>query len=97
MKQFSVAVLPGDGIGPVVTAEAVRILTAVADLYCYRIITSEFAIGAAGVAEAGEGLPPRTRNAVVVLHAVLLGSAADPPLANATGNRRPEAGLLALR
>src|SRR5687767_4591637 len=97
MKQFSVAVLPGDGIGPEVTGEAVRILTAVADLYGYRIITSEFAIGAAGVAQAGEALPARTRDAVVDADAVLLGAVGDPSLANATGNRRPEAGLLALR
>jgi 3-isopropylmalate dehydrogenase len=97
MKRFSVAVLPGDGIGPEVTAEAVRVLTAVADLYGYRIITSEFAIGAAGVAQGGEALPARTRDAVVDADAVLLGAVGHPSLANATGSQRPEAGLLALR
>ena len=97
MNQFTVAVLPGDGIGPEVTAEAVRVLTAVADLYGYRISTPTFAIGAAGVAQAGEALPARTRAAVLDADAVLLGAVGDPSLANATGNRRPEAGLLALR
>ena len=97
MKEFTIAVLPGDGIGPEVTAEAVRVLTAVADLYGYRITTAEYAIGAAGVAEAGQALPARTRDAVVGSDAVLLGAVGSPALATATGDQRPEAGLLALR
>ena len=48
MKQFSLAVLPGDGIGPEVTAEAVKVLRAAADLFGYRIETREYAVGAAG-------------------------------------------------
>ncbi len=92
MKEFTIAVLPGDGIGPEVTAEAVRVLTAVADLYGYRITTAEYAIGAAGVAEAGEALPARTRDAVVESDAVLLGAVGSPALAKATGDQRPEAG-----
>ena len=97
MKEFTIAVLPGDGIGPEVTAEAVRVLTAVADLYGYRIRTAEYAIGAAGVAETGEALPAWTRGAVVESDAVLLGAVGSPALARATGDQRPEAGLLALR
>jgi 3-isopropylmalate dehydrogenase len=64
MKRFSLAVLPGDGIGPEVTAEALKVLRAAADLFGYEIATGEFAVGAAGVAEAGDALPPRTRGAV---------------------------------
>jgi 3-isopropylmalate dehydrogenase len=97
MKQYTIAVLPGDGIGPEVTAEAVRVLRAVGELYGYQVETPEYAIGAAGVAEAGDALPQRTREAVVEADAVLLGAVGHPSLADATGNRRPEAGLLALR
>lgn len=97
MKQFALAVLPGDGIGPEVTAEAVLVLRAVADLFGYRIDTSEYAIGAAGVEEAGVALPPRTRDAVTEADAVFLGAVGHPALAAAEGERRPEAGLLALR
>ena len=50
MKRFSLAVLPGDGIGPEVTAEAVKVLRAAPDLFGYRIDTSEYAVGAVGVA-----------------------------------------------
>ena len=97
MTQFTVAVLPGDGIGPEVTAEAVRILAAVGDLYGYRIATPEYLVGAAALARENEALPARTRDAVRDADAVLLGAVGDPALAGATGSRRPEAGLLALR
>jgi 3-isopropylmalate dehydrogenase len=97
MKQFTVAVLPGDGIGPEVIGEAVGVLDAVADLLGYQIATAEYPIGAAAVFELGESLPARTRAAVVDADAVLLGAVGHPALADATGDRRPEAGLLALR
>jgi 3-isopropylmalate dehydrogenase len=97
VKHFSLAVLPGDGIGPEVTAEAVKVLRAAADLFGYRIETREYAVGAAGVAESGDSLPERTRAAVAETDAVLLGAVGHPDLAAAEGRRRPEAGLLALR
>jgi 3-isopropylmalate dehydrogenase len=97
VTRASLAVLPGDGIGPEVTAEAVKVLRAAADLFGYRIETEEYAVGAAGVQEAGDSLPPRTRAAVVEADAVLLGAVGHPDLAAAEGRRRPEAGLLALR
>ena len=97
MKEFAIAVLPGDGVGPEVTAVAVRVLGAIADLHGHRIRTVEYAIGAAGVAEAGKALPDRTRAAVLDADAVLLGAVGTPALAKATGDQRPEAGLLELR
>ena len=97
MKRFTVAVLPGDGIGPEVTAEAVRVLRATGDLFGYTIDTAEHPIGAAGVSAAGDSLPQSTRDAVVEADAVLLGAVGHPSLAAAEGKRRPEAGLLALR
>ena len=97
MRQYTLAVLPGDGIGPEVTAEAVKVLRATADLFGYRIDTGEYAIGAAGVAESGDALPERTSTAVMQADAVLLGAVGHPDLAAAAGRRRPEAGLLALR
>jgi 3-isopropylmalate dehydrogenase len=97
MRAFTIAVLPGDGVGPEVTAEALRVLGTVGDMYGYRFHLPEYAIGAAGVIEAGDSLPARTRDGVVDADAILLGAVGSPALANATGNRRPEAGLLALR
>ncbi len=97
MKRCSIAVLPGDGIGPEVIAEAVKVLRATADLFGYRLDTEQYAVGAAAVAESGDSLPERTRAAVTGADAVLLGAVGDPALAAAEGKRRPEAGLLALR
>jgi 3-isopropylmalate dehydrogenase len=97
VKRFDLAVLPGDGIGPEVTAEAVKVLRAAADLFGYRIDTAEYAVGAAGVFESGDSLPERTAAAVAEADAVLLGAVGHPDLAAAVGRRRPEAGLLALR
>jgi 3-isopropylmalate dehydrogenase len=97
MTRFSLAVLPGDGIGPEVTAEAVRVLRAAADLFGFEIGFREYAIGASGVAQTGESLPAATRDGVADADAVLLGAVGDPSLSQAEGKRRPEAGLLALR
>jgi 3-isopropylmalate dehydrogenase len=97
MSSSMIAVLPGDGIGPEVTAEAVRVLTAVADLYGFGVRTGYYGIGAAGVEEDGTALPERTRAGVLEADAILLGAVGSPTLANATGSRRPETGLLALR
>ncbi|MGH7536891.1 MAG: isocitrate/isopropylmalate family dehydrogenase, partial [Gemmatimonadales bacterium] len=72
MTSFRIAVLPGDGIGPEVTAEALRVLRAVFDLFGHRLEAPEHAVGAAGVVEAGDSLPPATRDAVVDADAVLL-------------------------
>ncbi|HET6795926.1 MAG TPA: 3-isopropylmalate dehydrogenase [Gemmatimonadales bacterium] len=97
MNRFTIAVLPGDGIGPDVIAEAVRVLTAVAEIHGFELETPEYLVGAAAVFEAGQPLPPETRHAVLQADAVLLGAVGDPTLADEGPERRPEAGLLALR
>ena len=81
MKRFSIAVLPGDGIGPEVTAEALKVLRAAADLFGYGIDAREYAVGVAGVTESGYSLPERTPAAVIEADAVLLGAVGDPALA----------------
>src|SRR5712692_10138056 len=97
MKRLSIAVLPGDGIGPEVIAQAVRVLEAVGERFdlCFDFAT--YPIGAAGVAVANDPLPAVTRNAVVHSDAVLLGAVGDPALDGAPRELRPETGLLALR
>jgi 3-isopropylmalate dehydrogenase len=97
VTRYTIAVLPGDGIGPEVTAEAVRVLQAAAEEHGLTLAMPEYAVGAAGVRVAGDSLPPATAEAVVQADAVLLGAVGDPSLADAAGRRRPEAGLLALR
>src|SRR5207249_104942 len=90
-------VLPGDGIGPDVIVQAVRVLDAVAERFDVRVTVQTFPVGAAGVAAANEPLPQETRAAVLRSDAVLLGAVGDPALDNAPRELRPETGLLALR
>ncbi|HJS42291.1 MAG TPA: 3-isopropylmalate dehydrogenase [Gemmatimonadales bacterium] len=97
MKTFTIAVLPGDGIGPEVIAQAVRVLEAVSERFEIRLCFETWPVGAAGVAVANDPLPTVTRDAVVQSDAVLLGAVGDPAFDNAPPALRPEAGLLALR
>ncbi len=97
MKEYQVTVLPGDGIGPEVTGEAVRVLQAAGERFGLQFDLSHHAVGAAGVAAAGDPLPAETRAAVVKADAVLLGAVGDPSLDHAPRQLRPESGLLALR
>ncbi|HEU5262191.1 MAG TPA: 3-isopropylmalate dehydrogenase [Gemmatimonadales bacterium] len=97
MREYTIAVLPGDGIGPEVIAEAVRVLEAVAERFGLRCVLRQYSVGAAGVAAAGDPLPPETREAVCEADAVLLGAVGDPALDREPRQRRPETGLLALR
>ena len=97
MKTYSIAVLPGDGIGPEVIAQAVRVLEAVGERFELRFALQTLPVGAAAVAVANDPLPPGTRAAVAGCDAVLLGAVGDPRLDSAPGALRPETGLLALR
>lgn len=97
MTRVTIAVLPGDGIGPEVIAEAERVLLAVGERFDLKLALPRFPIGAAAVAATGDPLPAATRDAVQRADAVLLGAVGDPSLDQAPRHQRPEAGLLALR
>src|SRR2546426_12533384 len=80
MKRYTIAVLPGDGIGPEVIAQAVRVLEAVGERFDIRFALETCPVGAAGVRAANSPLPPETRRAVTRSNAVLLGAVGDPAL-----------------
>jgi 3-isopropylmalate dehydrogenase len=91
-----IAVLPGDGIGPEVTREAVRVLRAVAEHYHHEFGLEEALVGGAAIDATGQPLPDATLELCRKAEAVLLGAVGgpkwDPP-----AKVRPEQGLLALR
>jgi 3-isopropylmalate dehydrogenase len=97
MKTYTIAVLPGDGIGPEVIAEAERAIEAVGERFGIGFTLRRFPVGAAGVAAAGDPFPEATRAAVARADAVLLGAVGDPSLDQAPRHLKPESGLLALR
>jgi 3-isopropylmalate dehydrogenase len=92
-----IAVLGGDGIGPEVTAEAVRVLEAVASLFGHEFEFVEALIGGAAIDATGSPLPPRTIDACRSSDAVLLGAVGGPRWSDPAARVRPEQGLLELR
>ena len=96
MTLARIAVLAGDGIGPEVVAEAVRVLKAAArDGLQFEFI--EAAVGGAAVHAHGDPLPPGTLAAARAADAILFGAVGDPRLDSAPRAQRPEQGLLRLR
>jgi 3-isopropylmalate dehydrogenase len=91
----SIALLPGDGIGPEVTKAAVQILQAVASAYQHEFAFAEYDIGGCAIDQTGQALPDRTKKACENADAVLLGAVGGPQWANS--KVRPEQGLLELR
>ena len=92
-----IVVLPGDGIGPEVTAAAVEVLQAVARRYGHRFALHEHLIGGAAIDATGTPLPDDTLAAARDADAVLLGAVGGPKWSDPNARVRPEQGLLAIR
>jgi 3-isopropylmalate dehydrogenase len=95
--QALIAVLGGDGIGPEVTAEAVRVLTRIADRYGHSFRFEPALIGGAAIDDMGEPLPPATLALCRGADAILLGAVGGPKWSAPDAGVRPEQGLLQLR
>jgi 3-isopropylmalate dehydrogenase len=95
--KLNIAVLPGDGVGPEVTREAVRVLLAVSDFCGYDFRFEESPIGGGAAVEFGSPFPAQTRDKCLAASAVLLGAVGGPQFDSLPHDLRPEAGLLALR
>ena len=95
--RLRVTVLPGDGIGPEVTTQAVQVLQTVAGIHGYKFEFEEHAIGGTAIREFGSPLPRTTLDACLASDAVLLGAVGAPEYDRLPANQRPEAGLLLLR
>ncbi|MDR2160932.1 MAG: 3-isopropylmalate dehydrogenase [Desulfovibrio sp.] len=93
----NIVVLPGDGIGPEVLAEAVKILHAVERRFGCSFALREALIGGAAYEAEGDPLPEETLAACRAADAVLLGAVGGPRWAEAPVDKRPEAGLLRIR
>ena len=94
---LNITVLPGDGIGPEVTEQAVRVLQALADAFGHQVQLQNKPIGGAALLTANDPLPADTIQACLSAGAVLLGAVGDPAFDKNPGHLRPEAGLLRIR
>ena len=96
-ETIRIAVLPGDGIGVEVTAEAQRVLVAVGERFGHRFEIETALVGAAALDATGEPLPAETLALCRAAHAVLFGAVGDPRYDDPRAPRRPEQALLGLR
>ena len=92
-----IAVLPGDGVGPDVVAEGLKVLRAVGETYGHRFETTEHPIGGTAIDASGSPLPAATLAACREADAVLLGAIGGPKWSDPAAAVRPEQGLLGLR
>ncbi len=95
--KLNVLVIPGDGIGPEVTREAVRVLEHVADKWGHELRLTEALLGGAAIHKTGGPLPEETKRAALEADATLLGAVGLPEFDDLPAERRPEKGLLGLR
>jgi 3-isopropylmalate dehydrogenase len=95
--QAKITLLPGDGIGPEVVAEGVKVLQAVAAQFGHTFEFIEALIGGIAIDTAGNPLPDETLAACEACDAVLLGAVGGPKWSDPGARVRPEQGLLGLR
>lgn len=94
---FKIAVLPGDGIGPEVTLESVKVLEAIGRKYGHTFNFEHGAVGGNAIDDLGSALPDSTLKTAKASDAVLFGSVGGPKWDDPKAKTRPEDGLLAIR
>ena len=96
--KLNLAVLSGDGIGPEVTAQAVKVLKAIAMEFEHKFTFKDALVGACAIDKTGDPLPEETLKLCKTTDAVLFGAIGDPKFdKNPEAKVRPEQGLLKLR
>jgi len=93
----NVLILPGDGIGPEIVAQAVRVLDKVSSAYSLNISHDTALVGGAAYDETGSPLPDSTLEKAKAADAILLGAVGGPKWDSLDMSVRPEKGLLGLR
>ena len=92
-----IAVIRGDGIGPEIVSEAIKVLDAVAAKYGHTFTYDEVDMGGVAIDKWGEPLPRAMLDKCLAADSVLLGAVGGPKWDGLPGAQRPEKGLLALR
>ena len=97
-KDFKIAVLAGDGIGPEISAVGVDVMTAVCEKFGHKVSYEYAVCGADAIDKVGDPFPEATYQACKNADAVLFSAVGDPKFDNdPTAKVRPEQGLLAMR
>jgi len=96
-KEFTIAVLPGDGIGPEIVKQAVKVMDAVSEKFGLKLNYKYGLIGGAAIDEFGVPFPDETKEIILSSDAVLLGAVGGPKWDNLPFEIRPERALLGMR
>jgi 3-isopropylmalate dehydrogenase len=96
-KTYKITLLPGDGIGPEVIAESVKVLDAVAEKSGFSLEYTEKNAGGAAIDAHNDPMPDSVVETCKASDAVLLGAVGGPKWDHLTGALRPESGLLKIR
>jgi 3-isopropylmalate dehydrogenase len=94
---LNLTALPGDGVGPEVTDEAVRVLETIAEVFGHQLSITRKPVGGAALLSSKDPLPADTLQACLTSRAVLLGAVGGPSFDKFPSHLRPESGLLRLR
>lgn len=94
---YKIVTLPGDGIGPDIVREAVKVLNRIGELYGHTFAIEEKLMGGCAIDQRGMSLPQDTIDAALKADAVLLGAVGGPKWDNLPNGDRPEKGLLGIR
>ncbi len=97
MQKKRITVLPGDGIGPEVTREAIRVLKTTGEKYDLTFDFGELPFGGAAIDQYGAPINDELIRTCKASDAVLLGAVGGPKWDDQPGDKRPEAGLLGIR
>ena len=97
MSSYKIAVLKGDGIGPEIVDEAIKVLDSVSNKEGFSLEYNEFLLGGSAYDVYGEPCPDETIKGCLNSNAVLFGSIGGPKWDNLEKSKRPESGLLKIR
>ncbi|MBO5542259.1 MAG: 3-isopropylmalate dehydrogenase [Acholeplasmatales bacterium] len=97
MAEFNIVTLPGDGIGPDIVREAVKVMNKIGEIYGHKFNIIEKRMGGIAIDMDGTSLPQDTIDAALASDAVLLGAVGGPKWDHLTNGDRPEKGLLGIR
>lgn len=97
MSDYKITLLKGDGIGPEIVDQAVKVLNKTAEKFNFTVEYDEALMGGCAIDATGEPLPGETVEKCKNSDSVLLGAVGGPKWDNLPGDKRPEAGLLGIR
>ena len=97
MADYKITLLKGDGIGPEIVNQAVKVLDKAAEKFDFTVEYDEALLGGCAMDATGVPLPQETIDKCKASDSVILGAVGGPKWDNQPGNNRPEAGLLGIR